>query len=221
MIRLHEPSVVDTDVVSFLFKNHPIASRYDPELTGRVLLISFMTVAELERWTIQYRWNAQRVHWLYLYLRRFTAVPSSPDLCRKWAEVMVAAQAAGRRIECADAWIAATALLYAAPLVTHNPPDYLGVPWTHVNLTYDVAPRGNGGTQVFPYIASAVAPPRLKVYGRWEGTAHTTILVDKGQSHEPTSRHNTALRTVTHPIDPPVSGRHFLVRGAHAAAAIW
>ena len=41
---------------------------------------------------------------------------------------MVAAQAAGRRIETADAWIAATALLYDAPLVTHNVSDYLGVP---------------------------------------------------------------------------------------------
>ena len=40
----------------------------------------------------------------------------------------VAAQAVGRRIECADAWIAATALLYDAPLVTHNRAYYLGVP---------------------------------------------------------------------------------------------
>ena len=32
--------VADTDVVSFLFKNHPIGSRYDPELVGRVALIS-------------------------------------------------------------------------------------------------------------------------------------------------------------------------------------
>ena len=68
------------------------------------------------------------MHWLHLYLKRFTVVPSSPDLCRKWAEVMVAAQAAGRRIECADAWIAATALLYGVPLATHNRNDYLGVP---------------------------------------------------------------------------------------------
>ena len=55
-------------------------------------------------------------------------MPSSPDLCCKWAEVMVAARAAGRRIETADAWIAATALLYDAPLVTHNGSDFLGVP---------------------------------------------------------------------------------------------
>jgi tRNA(fMet)-specific endonuclease VapC len=120
--------VVDTDVVSFLFKNHPIGLRYDPELVGRVALVSFMTLAELERWAIQYRWGEQCLHWLHLYLSRFTIVPSSPDLCRKWAEAMVAAQAAGRRIECADAWIAATALLYGAPLVTHNRNDYLGLP---------------------------------------------------------------------------------------------
>jgi len=120
--------VVDTDVVSFLFKNHTIASRYFPELAGRVPLISFMTIAELERWAIQHRWNTQRLRWLQTYLRRFTVVPSSPDLCRRWAEVTVAAQAAGRRIECADAWIATTAMLYAAPLVTHNRAHYLGVP---------------------------------------------------------------------------------------------
>jgi predicted nucleic acid-binding protein len=41
---------------------------------------------------------------------------------------MVAARANGRRIEGADAWIAATALLYDAVLFTHNTADYLGVP---------------------------------------------------------------------------------------------
>ena len=62
--------VVDTDVVSFLFKSHPAGLRYDPELAGRVALISFMTVAELERWAIQYRWGEQRLYWLHLYLAR-------------------------------------------------------------------------------------------------------------------------------------------------------
>ena len=60
--------VVDTDVVSFLFKNHPIGLRYDPELAGRVALISFMTVAEVERWTIQYHWGEHRLRWLHLHL---------------------------------------------------------------------------------------------------------------------------------------------------------
>lgn len=121
--------IVDTDVVSFLFKNHPIGGLYAADLAGCAVGVSFMTVAELERWALQYRWSSQRVHWLRLHVERFTVVPSSPDLCRTWAEVMVAAQAAGRRIETTDAWIAATALLYDAPLVTHNGSDFLGVPW--------------------------------------------------------------------------------------------
>lgn len=119
--------VVDTDVVSYVFKNHPFGSRYDPELAGHITLISFMTVAEIDRWMLQYRWGNQRVQLLRTFLQRFTVVPSSPDLCRKWAEVMVAAQAAGRRIESADAWVAATAMLHDAPLLTNNRNDYLGV----------------------------------------------------------------------------------------------
>jgi predicted nucleic acid-binding protein len=41
---------------------------------------------------------------------------------------MVSARQAGRRVETADAWVAATALLYDAPLLTHNKSDYPGVP---------------------------------------------------------------------------------------------
>ena len=124
--------VVDTDVASFIFKNHSTAALYDRELVGRVPLISFMTTAEVERWALLRRWSDQRTDWLRLYLKRFTLVPSSPDLCIKWAEVMVTAQAVGRRIESADAWIAATALLYGAPLITHNRKDFLGIPGLHL-----------------------------------------------------------------------------------------
>lgn len=56
--------VVDTDVVSFLFKNHPISRLYDAELAGRILVLSFMTVAELDRWAIQSKWGESRRRWL-------------------------------------------------------------------------------------------------------------------------------------------------------------
>jgi predicted nucleic acid-binding protein len=44
-------------------------------------------------------------------------LPYHRTLCTKWAEVTVAAQAFGRRIDCADAWIAATALHAGSPLI--------------------------------------------------------------------------------------------------------
>ena len=63
--------VVDSDVVSYVFKNHLFGSLYDPELAGRIALISFMTVAEIERWMLQYRWGKQRVQLLRTFLHRF------------------------------------------------------------------------------------------------------------------------------------------------------
>jgi tRNA(fMet)-specific endonuclease VapC len=123
-----KPIVLDTDVVSFLFKADTRAQIYLPQLQDRQWLISFMTEAELEQWALLAKWSEKRVVWLRLFLSRFVVVPSSHDLVLKWAEAMVAARRNGRRIETADAWIAATALLYDAPLLTHNKADDLGVP---------------------------------------------------------------------------------------------
>ena len=122
------PVVVDTDVASFLFKNDTRAAAYLRHLRDRQWLMSFMTEAELEQWSLLANWHPKRNEWLKVFLGRFVIVPSSRDLVLKWAEVMVAARRAGRRLETADAWIAATAVLYDAPLVTHNASDYAGVP---------------------------------------------------------------------------------------------
>jgi tRNA(fMet)-specific endonuclease VapC len=118
-----KPVILDTDGVSFLLKNDTRASLYLPHLENRSWLISFMTEAELEQWAILANLSARRTEWLRLFLRRLIIVPSSRDLVLKWAEVMAAARRNGRRIETADGWIAATALLYDAPLLTHNRSD--------------------------------------------------------------------------------------------------
>jgi tRNA(fMet)-specific endonuclease VapC len=122
------PVVLDTDVVSFLFKSDTRAQHYLAHLVNRQWLISFMTEAELEQWALLSNWQPKRVDWLRTFLARFVIVPSSRDLVLEWARVMVAARRTGRRLETADAWIAATATLYGAPLITHNAGDYLGVP---------------------------------------------------------------------------------------------
>jgi tRNA(fMet)-specific endonuclease VapC len=46
------PTIVDTDVVSFLFKRDTRAELYRPHLSTRLLVVSFMTVAELDRWAL-------------------------------------------------------------------------------------------------------------------------------------------------------------------------
>jgi len=42
------PVVVDTDVVSFLFKAHSLAPAYQAILAGRSLAVSLITLAEIE-----------------------------------------------------------------------------------------------------------------------------------------------------------------------------
>jgi predicted nucleic acid-binding protein len=47
------PAVLDTNVVSFLFKRDTRADSYLEHLRDRQVPISFMTEAELEQWVLQ------------------------------------------------------------------------------------------------------------------------------------------------------------------------
>jgi tRNA(fMet)-specific endonuclease VapC len=119
--------VVDTDVMSFLFKRDSRAEWYRPHLTGKLLVLSFMTIAELDCWALARNWGQTCRARMEEYLRNFVVYLFDRALCLKWAEVSDHARRNGRRIECADAWVAATAIQHDIPLVTHNASDYAGV----------------------------------------------------------------------------------------------
>jgi tRNA(fMet)-specific endonuclease VapC len=69
------PVVLDTDVVSFLFKNDGRAQSYLPHLRDQQWLISFMTKAELEHWAFLSSSHPKRIEWLRNFLGRFVIVP--------------------------------------------------------------------------------------------------------------------------------------------------
>jgi tRNA(fMet)-specific endonuclease VapC len=52
-----EGYILDTDVISYLFRRDTRAEAYRPYLTGRFLAVSFMTIAELDRWALQRNWG--------------------------------------------------------------------------------------------------------------------------------------------------------------------
>jgi tRNA(fMet)-specific endonuclease VapC len=120
-------AVIDTDVVSFLFKRDSRADLYRPHLVGKILVISFMTLAELDRWTMERNWGKARRERMEEHLKNFVIYHSDRALCLKWAEISDSARRKGRPIQTADAWIAATALLHDIPLITHNRNDYVGI----------------------------------------------------------------------------------------------
>ena len=58
--------VIDTDVVSFYFKNDSRAKAYVANWQGNTLVISFMTLAELKLWGLVRNWGANRasISWI-------------------------------------------------------------------------------------------------------------------------------------------------------------
>jgi len=113
--------VVDTCVVSYLYNEVPLADAYRGRIAGNDKAISFMTFAELYYGTLKRDWgDTKRNELLEHVARDYTVFPFNRRLCVQWAEVRDQTIRIGRRIKVGDSWIAATAMLYGLPLVTHN-----------------------------------------------------------------------------------------------------
>ena len=121
------PAVVDTDVVSFLFKSHSLAPAYQTILAGRPLAVSLITLAEIEYGMEVKNWGANRRDLMRRFLGRFTPLLPDTETARLWARIKSAREKKGRPITFADTWIAAAALQLNVPLVTHNARDYAGI----------------------------------------------------------------------------------------------
>ena len=129
-------AILDTDVVPMLFKGDSRALHYRRHITGRLVGISFMTLAELERWSLERGWGHARKAELDQHISKYVVLPASRELCRTWAQVSFEARKRGRPIQTADAWIAASAIHYQVPLITNNAVDYAAIDGLEV-LTAD------------------------------------------------------------------------------------
>ena len=116
--------LLDTNIVSYIFKRDSRASLYAPHLLDRELALAMMTVAELLQWAAIRKWGKPRVRRLEQLFARSTILPIDMDVCRHWADIRATRSNIGLPISPQDAWIAATARRYRLALVTHNPDDF-------------------------------------------------------------------------------------------------
>jgi predicted nucleic acid-binding protein len=106
-------------------KWHPeFAPQYVAILRGSELVVSFMTLAEMRQGALDANWGTRRRAVLETHLTDCSVLHSDSLLCSTWAAVRSNSIRTGRQMGSADAWIAATALVLSAPLVTNNPKDY-------------------------------------------------------------------------------------------------
>lgn len=119
-----ETVLLDTNLISFIFKNDTRAKEYSPFLKGNLLAISFMTVAELYQWGYVHNWQKKRIDLMQEELKKYLVLPFDVEICRLWGEISSARQKIGKPISPQDAFIAASAIRHDIQLITHNPTDF-------------------------------------------------------------------------------------------------
>lgn len=83
-----------------------------------------MTFAELRRWELQSNWGEVKTAKFELLLSDFGVIYADEKLCNIWASTTNESKKKGHQISTADAWIAATALMFDIPLLTNNRKDF-------------------------------------------------------------------------------------------------
>jgi tRNA(fMet)-specific endonuclease VapC len=118
--------LLDTNIVSYPMRSDRLARVYRPHLANHSLAISFMTLAELYQGAFRANWGAEKRRYLDEIHGIFVVIPPDKRLCARWGEVRWTRRK--QPISAEDAWIAATAIEYGCPLVTHNARDFHGIP---------------------------------------------------------------------------------------------
>lgn len=118
--------IVDTDVFSYLFRDAPQADLYRPHLQGVIPALTFVTIGELYRGAYKQRWREQQVERLEARIKPYLKIPCEESVARMWARIQTGVP--GRTFPTNDAWVAACALVYDCPVLSHNRRDFHDVP---------------------------------------------------------------------------------------------
>lgn len=118
--------VVDTDVFSagLVPRRSGLAALYAPHLTGKSLVVSAQTVAELRFGGLNAGWGARRMEELEARIRKAAVAPFDDALAwthaRLRQDCVRIGHGLGHKLHDGDRWIAATALRFGVPLVSHD-----------------------------------------------------------------------------------------------------
>lgn len=128
--------LADTNIISFWIKGMPIGRQYKILATDKEVRISLVTLGEVLFGSERRHWGKARRQRALNFLRKFSVMPTAPDIARIYAEIRDQRASIGRPLESSDAWIAATAMWYDIPLMTHDA-DFFGIPGLQIITLMD------------------------------------------------------------------------------------
>jgi predicted nucleic acid-binding protein len=119
--------MLDTNIVSYLWKGGPLGQAYAPHVRGKLLSISFITVGEMYYGAERANWGEKKRQQLETQLRNYVVIPYDHEIARCYGRVTAEQRRKGNAISLHDAWIAACAVRHGIPLVTHNAKHFTAI----------------------------------------------------------------------------------------------
>jgi predicted nucleic acid-binding protein len=129
--------LLDTNIVTYVSSHTDWERVYEPILFGKRLYIGFMTFAELLEAACHKNMSEKNIQkYANAIRKRYSIIPWNEAICWHFASIRV--QRRNRPISVPDALIAATALAYDLPLVTHNTNDFTEIDGLRIITRYDI-----------------------------------------------------------------------------------
>ncbi len=126
--------LLDTNIVIYTVNKVPYYELYRPHLNGVIAAVSIMTVAELYEGIFRAGLGSRTHRNIADRLGRYAVLPLDENICRIFGKIRF--EFRNKPISVPDALIAATALVYDLPLVTHNAEHFKDVAGLNVITEY-------------------------------------------------------------------------------------
>jgi tRNA(fMet)-specific endonuclease VapC len=114
--------LLDTNIVIYAINKVRYYELYRSHLDGMVATVSVITVAELYEGAFRAGLGSKTHRNIIAGLDQYIVLPLDENVCRLFGKIRF--ESRNRPVSVPDALIAATALAYDLPLVTHNAKDF-------------------------------------------------------------------------------------------------